>query len=101
MRKVPRARFTAPVLHACLFTITWVLGWISSQPLLDGPARFPFFVLFLADFPISAIASSVMYFSEYRGWYALGLWGVLGTLWWYFLGLSIEAWLHRFSKARA
>jgi hypothetical protein len=26
------------------------------------------------------------------------LWAVLGTIWWYFLGISIEAWIRRFSR---
>jgi hypothetical protein len=97
MQNLRRFRFTAPVLHACLFTITGVLAWISSQPILDGPARFPFAALFVADFPISAIAFGVLFTSQERTWFALGLWGIVGTLWWYFLGRSIEAWISRAS----
>jgi hypothetical protein len=26
------------------------------------------------------------------------VWFVLGTMWWYFLGISIEAWIRRFSR---
>ena len=98
IRKIPRARFTAPALHLVLFGITWLLARISSQPILEGPASFPLGVLFFADFPISAIASSVMFMSARLAWYAITLWGVLGTFWWYALGLSIEAWLRRLAK---
>lgn len=85
-----RGQVAAPVLHICLFTLTWVLYWIQQQPLLDGPSRWPFAVVFLADLPISVVAFGVMFGSEARAPYALAAWGVLGTLWWYFLGLLIE-----------
>src|SRR6266404_1208385 len=98
MRNLPRARFTAAVSHALLFAITSVLMWISSRPILDGPARLPFGVLWVADLPISAIAFSVMFTSTENGWFAWGMWGVVGTVWWYFLGLSVEACRRRFSR---
>jgi len=66
--------------------------------MMNGPAGLPFDVLFFADLPISAIAFGVMFTSAERGLLAWSLWGVVGTLWWYFLGLSIEAWIRRFSK---
>jgi hypothetical protein len=85
-----RARLTAPLLHVCLFALTWMLFWIQSQPLLDGPSRWPFGVLFFGDLPISAIAFGVMFGSDARMPYALVAWGVLGTLWWYLLGRWLE-----------
>src|SRR6266404_8037789 len=78
MRNLPRARFTAAVSHALLFAITSVLMWISSRPILDGPARLPFGVLWVADLPISAIAFSVMFTSTENGWFA---WGDVGSCW--------------------
>jgi len=99
MRNLRRARYAAPALHAILFAVTCVLWWISNKPIADGPAGLPFLVLYFADLPISAIPFGVMFTSAERGWLAWSFWGVLGTVWWYFLGLSIEAWIRRFSKA--
>jgi len=73
---------------------------VSNKPILDGPAKLPFGVLFLGDFPISAFAFGVMFNSDKNGWTAWGLWGIVGTIWWYFLGLSIEAWTRRPSRAK-
>ncbi len=87
---MPRARVIAPFLHAYLFAFTWVLYWLQSQPLLDGPSRWPFLAVFLGDFPFSAVAFGVMFVSEKLAPYAIGAWGILGTLWWYFLGRLIE-----------
>jgi hypothetical protein len=86
----PRARITAPSLHIYLFALTFLLYWIQRQPLLDGPSRWPLAVVFLGDFPISAVAFGVMFGSEASWPYALTAWAVLGTLWWYFLGRWIE-----------
>jgi len=77
-------------VHVCLFALTWILFWIQPQPLAQGPADWPFRVLFLADFPISLIAFGVMFTSDARFPYALAMWGILGTLWWCFLGGLIE-----------
>jgi hypothetical protein len=82
-----RARLVAPVAHILVFSSTWLLFWLQSQPLLDGPARFPFAVVFVADFPISIIAFN-----------AVALWGTVGTLWWYFLGGLVDDWRPRSSK---
>jgi hypothetical protein len=90
MRDLQRAPLAAPVLHICLFALTWILFWMQPQPLLDGPSRWPFYVLALADFPISLVAFGAMFTSEARMPYALAAWGVLGTIWWYFLGRLIE-----------
>jgi hypothetical protein len=87
---MPRARVTAPILHAFLFALTWVLYWLQGQPLLDGPSRWPFLAVFLGDFPFSVVAFGVMFGSEERTPYAIAAWGILGTLWWYFLGRLIE-----------
>jgi hypothetical protein len=78
------------VLHLCLFALTWVLFWIQPQPLAQGPADWPFRILFIADLPISIIAFGAMFNSDARFPLALALWGVLGTAWWYFLGCLME-----------
>jgi hypothetical protein len=88
---IPRARITAPVLHALLFALTSILLAMSTSPILNGPAKIPFGIVFVADLPFSAFAFSVMFFSEEYGWFAFAIWGVLGTAWWYFLGMSFEA----------
>ena len=79
-------------LHVCLFALTWLLFWIQSQPLANGPADWPFRILFVADLPLSLIAFGAMFNSDSSFPYALAAWGILGTLWWYFLGRLIEDW---------
>lgn len=86
----PRARVSAPFLHLFVFGLTWVLYWLQHQPLLDGPSRWPFLAVFLGDFPLPAVAFGVMFGSDERAPYALAVWGVLGTLWSYYLGKWIE-----------
>ena len=87
---VSRARMIAPFLHVLLFTLTWVLYWVQDQPLLDGPSRWPFAAVFLGDLPFSVVPFGVMFNSGELAPYAIASWGILGTLWWYFLGTLIE-----------
>jgi hypothetical protein len=96
MNLLPRERLFAPMLHGFVFILTWVLFWLQPQPLLDGPSRWPFALVFVADLPFSAIAFGVMFSSESRFPYAVAAWGIVGTIWWYWLGRSIEAWVRRF-----
>jgi len=103
MRKLLRARVIAPVLHALLFAIAFPLAQVSNNPL--GPAKLPLFILWLADLPFSIIAqvwslgaSQALRPRIESAWLPWALWGVTGTIWWYFLGISIEAWIKRFSK---
>ena len=90
MLSLRRPRFAAPALHVGLFAVTWILDWIQPQALANGPADWPFRVLFIADLPISLVAFGVMFNSDARFPYALAMWGILGTLWWYFLGRLME-----------
>jgi hypothetical protein len=90
VHKLRRPRVFAPVLHVCLFALTWLLYWVQPQPLAQGPADWPFRILFVADLPISIIAFGMMFNSDARFPLALALWGVLGTAWWYFLGCLME-----------
>jgi hypothetical protein len=90
----------APAAHASLFVVASLLMWISDQRILGGPALVPFVILFVADAPFSTIAFGEMLTSAKHAWPAWVLWGVLGTVWWYLLGLSIEAWIRRFSGRR-
>ena len=83
-----RSRWLPPVIHALLFAMTWLTNLAQSQPLLDGPSRWGFGILFVADFPISLVAFSWMW--DGRIAEALSFWGILGTAWWYLLGVWIE-----------
>jgi hypothetical protein len=87
LRWVPLA---AATLHVFLFGLTGILYAISQQPLLNGPSRWPFTIVFLADLPISVIAFAAMFGGQRHALYFLAAWGVLGTLWWYILGLLIQ-----------
>jgi len=87
-KKLLHSRWFAPTLHILLFAITWLTDLAQSQPLLDGPARLGFAVLFICDFPISLVAFSAMWDGKLA--FGLLLWGVLGSVWWYFLGLWIQ-----------
>jgi hypothetical protein len=94
---LPRARIAAPVLHALVFGIASILLLFSNEHILEGPTSLPFVVLWLADIPISLIASERLWFHAEHARLVWALWGVIGTIWWYFLGISIEAWIRRFS----
>src|SRR5262245_21646724 len=93
-----RRRYYAPLLHGILFAATWLLYWIFPQPLLNGPARWPFMVLWVADMPISIVCFGFLFMGKVAP--ALVAWGVLGTLWWYLLGLGIEKMTSRWSRRR-
>ena len=41
-----------------------------------------------------------MFTSTTNGTLAAVLWGVIGTFWWFLLGLSIDAWILRFRVKR-
>jgi hypothetical protein len=98
MSKLIRPRFAAPAVHACLFVLAYAF-WLLFERDTHNNARFDLFaLLWFADLPISVLASSITLGSLKNGWVAFALWGVLGTVWWYFLGLSIEAWGRRFSR---
>lgn len=101
MRKTLRVKYIAAEVHALLFISMWVLYFVFSQPLMDGPSAFPFVILFVADLPISMIAFGVMFTSSEMGPVAAVLWGVLGTLWWFAIGIAIDAGIRRYRKKRA
>ena len=73
----------------------WTLYWVTGAPLLNGPSKYPFAILFVADLPISFPAFSIMFVSEERGTYAAVLWGVLGTVMWFFLGSAIDTFVRK------
>jgi hypothetical protein len=66
-----------------------------------GVAGMSFGVLWLFDFPISLIPSVMLgnaAEAEQSLVPALLLWVFAGSLWWFFLGVSIEAWVKRLRR---
>ena len=91
VQKPAQAKYIAPAIHAFLFLAMWLLYWACAQPLMDGPSALPFFILFIADLPKSIFAFGVMFTSSINGTLAAVGWGILGTFWWFLIGLSIDA----------
>lgn len=102
--RIPRARITAPVAHACLFVVAY-----SYYLLFERNAHHPgqlnlMTIVWIADLPVSVLASfltlgiGVGVVGGGRVAFAFVVWAVLGTIWWYFLGISIESWIRRFSR---
>jgi hypothetical protein len=90
MLHLPNPRWMAPLVHGLVFSVTWILYWLQTEPLLDGPARWPFTLIFFGDFPLSVIAFGKMWDGGRMFQYALAGWGIVGTIWWYFIGRMIE-----------
>jgi hypothetical protein len=70
-----------------------------------NPGRLdPMAMVWIADLLISVLASFLTLgiglgvVGRGQVAFAFVVWAVLGTIWWYFLGISIEAWIRRFSK---
>jgi TolB protein len=68
--------------------------------MMNGLSAWPFLLLLIADIPISVVAFGVLFTSTTYGPLAVVLWGVVGTLWWYLLGRSIDARLRRRGEKR-
>jgi hypothetical protein len=101
MRKSLRAKYIASEIHALLFISMWVIYFVFSQPVMNGPSAFLFWTLLVVDLPISMIAFGVMFTSSQWGPVAAVLWGVLGTLWWLAIGFAIDARIRKYRKNRA
>lgn len=67
---------------------------------MNGLGAVPFFLLFIADIPISIVAFAVLFNSAAYGSLAVVLWGIIGTLWWSLLGRSIDRRLAQFRNKR-
>src|SRR5882724_6927375 len=97
-----RPRVIARVLHLIVFAAMIVAASKPDGFDFRGSLAFSsFFGLFLLDFPISILGLSMMWGSaeaESSTHPGLILWAVLGTLWWFVLGISIEAWIRRFRR---
>jgi len=92
-----RRRLYPALAHAGLFLTVTSLFHLSSKPLLQGPAGIPFVVLFLADFPISIIASDLIWDMGQKAAWFWAMWGVAATIWWYSLGPAFLRWFWRLS----
>jgi Tol biopolymer transport system component len=101
MRKTLQAKYITSEIHALLFISMWVLYSLFSQPMANGPSAVLFVILFAADFPISFVAFGVLFTSVKFGTIAALLWGLLGTLWWYLIGLAIDTRIRRYRERRA
>jgi hypothetical protein len=101
MRKSLRAKYIASEIHALLFISMWIIYFVFSQPVMNGPSAFLFWTLLIVDVPISMIAFGVMFTSSQWGSVAAVLWGVLGTLWWFAIGFAIDARIRNYRKKRA
>jgi hypothetical protein len=102
--RIPQARVTAPLVHACLF-VTGYACWLLPEGSGHHPGRLDLItIVWIADLPISFLASFMTVGSglgvvgHAQTSFAFILWAVLGTIWWYFLGISIESWIRRFSR---
>jgi hypothetical protein len=84
-----RSDLLAPTLHTLVFALTWLIYFVQQEPLMDGPSRWGFAILFFSDFPISLVAFSKLW--DGRFFYALSLWGTLGAAWWYLIGVGIQS----------
>jgi hypothetical protein len=83
-----RARVVAPLLHLFLF----LLAWIPILSRFLGPmAGVPFLLLWVVYFPITYlwVAIGLFCFGACSP-YALTAFLILGTAWWFFLGLLID-----------
>ena len=100
MQKLPRVRIITAGLHALLFVTAalLLLFYSDGRAILERPAGVSILILGIADFPISLFAGEWLFFHTEYAKLVWSLWGAIGTIWWYFLGLSIEAWIKRFSK---
>jgi hypothetical protein len=101
---IPRARITAPAVHACLFVVAYAC-WLLFESHAHHPGRLDLItIVWIADLPISVLASFMTLgiglgvVGRAQTAFAFIVWAVLGTIWWYFLGISIEAWIRRFSR---
>ena len=102
--RMPRARISAPAIHACLFLVAYAY-WLLFERNAHHPGRLHLItIVWIADLPISVLASiltlgiGIGVVGRAQIGFAFILWAVLGTIWWYFLGIYIEIWIRRFSR---
>jgi len=88
MKRRLRFRYVPPLIHAVLFISACVLYFSTNEGLMNGKNDWLFYPLWVADMPISIFCFGLLW----AGPTTLGLilWGVLGTLWWFVIGLVVE-----------
>jgi hypothetical protein len=103
--RIPRARITAPAVHACLFVVAYGYWLLFERGAHHNNARLDLIsIVWIMDLPIAILASFLTLgiglgvVGRAQTAFAFTVWFVLGTIWWYFLGISIEAWIRRFSR---
>jgi hypothetical protein len=105
VRKLQSPRFLAPILHIIVFATMYIAGWTPDGFDIRGAvAGGAFLALFFFDFPISIYGVGLMWDEgQTNTSFTIGMiiWAVVGTLWWFLLGLSIEAWVRRLSRKSA
>jgi hypothetical protein len=102
---IPRARITAPAVHVCLFVVAYGYWLLFERGAHHNNARLDLIsIVWIMDLPIAILASFLTLgiglgvVGRAQTAFAFTVWFVLGTIWWYFLGISIEAWIRRFSR---
>ena len=104
--RIPRARITAPAAHACLFVIAYAYYLLFERNAHDPSKLDLMAIVWIADLPVSVLASFLTLgiglgvVGTGRVAFAFVVWAVLGTIWWYFLGISIEAWIRRVRSSK-
>ena len=94
IEKLRRAKYILPAVHAFLF-----LGMWASIAVSFGSLAGQFFaVIMVADLPFSLFAFGVMFQGGRDGTIAFVALGLGGTLWWYLLGLAVDALIRRFRR---
>ena len=93
-----QAKYTAPAIHAFLFIAMWAAYAISGQGLSEGLSGVLFAILMIVDLPFSIVAFGIMFGGGRDGTIAAMAWGAGGTLWWYLLGLALDALIRRRSR---
>jgi hypothetical protein len=95
-----RPRVIAPALHLIVFAVMVLASRKQDDWDFRGPVAFyTLFGLFFLDFPFSIIPMARLWDeSETSLVPALIFWGVVGTAWWFLLGVSIEVLIRRLRR---
>lgn len=79
--RIPRARITAPAVHACLFALEYGF-WLLFERHTHSPGKLDLIaIVWFADLPISALAPTMTLGTISHAGVACVWWGVLGTIW--------------------
>jgi hypothetical protein len=87
--QIRRLHLLLPFLHICAVAAITCIG--SEESLLNGPWKY----LVFADFPLSFVLVAPLMFIDVPMPFVIGIFGVWGTLWWYFLGRGADFFIGR------